>query len=140
MGLTTPRPSSRGCRAVLVDSDLAPADATVIVYTHGGGLTAGSSITHRAFASRLAVACRARVLLVDYRLLPEHPISAPIDDVVAVVEHVVSTGDVGADRLFLAGDSSGAALAIGTARRLRDRGRAGHRLASSACPARSTPR
>ncbi|HZY06319.1 MAG TPA: alpha/beta hydrolase, partial [Ilumatobacteraceae bacterium] len=46
-------------------------DLAIIVYAHGGGLTAGSSVTHREFASRLALATSSKVLLVDYRLLPE---------------------------------------------------------------------
>ncbi len=105
-----------------IEPDGVEATSPLIVYAHGGGLTAGSPATHRAFGSRLADVCRARVLLVDYRLLPEHPFPAPLDDVVAVVDGLAASGRSTAQRIVLAGDSSGAALAISAACVLRDRG------------------
>lgn len=112
-----------GGRPVLrIESDGIEANSPVIVYAHGGGLIAGSPMTHRAFGSRLAVATRARLLLVDYRLLPDNPFPAPLDDVVAVVDGVVSSDRTAAHRVVLAGDSSGAALAISAACVMRDRG------------------
>jgi acetyl esterase/lipase len=104
-----------------IEPDGVAPNAPVMVYAHGGGLTTGSPSTHRAFASRLAAECRTRLLLVDYRLLPDSPFPAPLDDVVAVVDELVSSGQVPARRIVLAGDSSGAALAISTACVMRDR-------------------
>ena len=107
------------CRWVAPTSGDAPA---VIVYAHGGGLVAGSPVTHREFASRLALATRCPVLLVDYRLLPEHGIAEPIDDVVAV--HRALTADAGREptRVLFAGDSSGAGLMVAALAALRDAG------------------
>lgn len=109
----------------------------MIVYAHGGGLIAGSPMTHRAFGSRLAVATRSRLLLVDDRLLPDNPFPAPLDDVVAVVDGVMSSGRTAAHRVVLAGDSSGAALAISAACVMRDCGRA--TLGGSSIDAGSDP-
>jgi epsilon-lactone hydrolase len=97
-------------------------DFPTIVYGHGGGLTAGSSATSREFASRLAVATCCHVLLVDYRLLPEHDIADPIADVVAVYRWLVGHSGVTAERIFVGGDSSGAALMVSALVALRDSG------------------
>ena len=56
----------------------------LVLYVHGGGFTVGSSHTLRDLLSRLALASSARVLSVDYRLAPEHPWPAGLDDVRAV--------------------------------------------------------
>ncbi len=52
----------------------------VILYLHGGGYTMGSRNTHRGLAGRIARVARARVLLPDYRLAPEHPFPAAVED------------------------------------------------------------
>jgi epsilon-lactone hydrolase len=106
------------CRLVRADSvsDSAP----TMVYCHGGGFVSGSSLTTRVFGARMSAHTGAGVLLVDYRLLPEHPFPAPLDDVVAVARACAAT-DRG-QGLWLGGDSSGAALAIGAAIALRDSG------------------
>ena len=79
---------------------------SIVVWCHGGGLTAGSSTTHRAFASRLALAAGGEVFLPDYRLLPEHGIDAPVHDVSSVLD------GLDAAKTVVGGDSSGAALAL----------------------------
>jgi monoterpene epsilon-lactone hydrolase len=106
------------CRLVRADgvSDRAP----TIVYNHGGGFVSGSSLTTRVFGARLSARTGAVVALVDYRLLPEHPFPAPLDDVVAVARACAANGR--GEVLWLGGDSSGAALAIGAAIALRDFG------------------
>ena len=81
-----------------------------IVYLHGGGFRMGSLISHREIMARLAEAADAQVLGVDYRLAPEHPLPAALDDTLAVVEGLERTGFT---RLALAGDSAGGALALG---------------------------
>src|SRR5918993_1141661 len=99
------------CRLVRTDgvSDRAP----TMVYSHGGGFVSGSSSTTRVFGARMSAHTGAVVVLIDYRLLPEHPFPAPLDDVVAVARACAAT-DRG-EGLWLGGDSSGAALAIGAA-------------------------
>src|SRR5687767_8677391 len=63
-------------------SDGSSSGEGVVLYLHGGGYCIGSIATHRAMAARFAAAGRARVLNVDYRLAPEHPHPAAVDDAV----------------------------------------------------------
>jgi epsilon-lactone hydrolase len=103
---------------------LAPpgADGTrSVLYLHGGGFTVGSPATHRALAAHLAVATAATVHLLDYRLAPEHPYPAALDDVVAAWRELLAGGADPA-RAALAGDSAGGWLTLATALRLRDGG------------------
>ncbi|MDW8361600.1 MAG: alpha/beta hydrolase [Myxococcales bacterium] len=96
-----------------------------LLYLHGGGFVAGSLHTHRALAGRIARAGRAAVLLVDYRLAPEHRYPAALEDALAALRHVRDHGPLGpgrARRLFVAGDSAGGGLALATAVALRDAG------------------
>jgi monoterpene epsilon-lactone hydrolase len=93
-----------------------------IAYAHGGGLVSGSSITHREFASRLALAAVSDVLLIDYRLLPEHGIAQPIEDVLAVYRSLVVRFAKRQRCILFAGDSSGAALMVAALVALRDAG------------------
>lgn len=85
-----------------------------LVYLHGGGLVAGSPSTHDAIARALANAGCCRVISVDYRLAPEAPFPAALEDTLVAVRHVAAhAGDFGIDprRLGVAGDSAGATLA-----------------------------
>jgi monoterpene epsilon-lactone hydrolase len=91
-----------------------------VLYLHGGGFTIGSATTHRALATRLAGAIGATVHLLDYRLAPEHPFPAALDDVLAAWRELSAELDPG--RIALAGDSAGGWLALTTALRLRDAG------------------
>jgi len=92
----------------------------MVLYIHGGGLIAGSSVTHREFASRLVKRLRRRVLLVDYRLAPEHPFPAALDDVRAVYAALVSR--MRAQDITWGGESTGAGLALAALIQLRDAG------------------
>ena len=88
-----------------------------LIYFHGGGLVAGSIDTHDCIARALANAGGCRVVAVDYRLAPEHPFPAALDDALAAVRHVTSHAQAfGIDRhrLGLCGDSAGATLAAAT--------------------------
>lgn len=91
-----------------------PADAgtdiPVVVYLHGGGFRIASAIAYRSYGSHLAAVLGARVLLVDYRLAPEHPFPAAVDDCFAVWESLLADG-VDAGRVVIAGDSAGGGLA-----------------------------
>lgn len=98
------------------------ADATrVLLYLHGGGYVMGSPNTHRALAGELSRAAQARVLLPDYRLAPEAPFPAAVDDARAAYEWLLAQGGEG-QRLAIAGDSAGGGLTVATLIALRDHG------------------
>ena len=90
-----------------------------MLYLHGGGYVSGSPVTHRAVTGHLAAKCRARVFAADYRLAPEHPFPAAVDDAVAAYRGLLAEG-VAPDDIVIAGDSAGGGLAVATALRLRD--------------------
>jgi phosphinothricin tripeptide acetyl hydrolase len=96
-------------------------DGPVVVYLHGGGYCIGSLDTHRAMLTHLAAAIGGRVLAVDYRLAPEHPHPAALDDALAAFRHVLAAG-VPAERVVIAGDSAGGGLTLATLVALRDAG------------------
>lgn len=92
-----------------------------ILFVHGGGFTAGSSKTHRAMAARISAAARAPVLLIDYRLAPEQPFPAAVEDVVSAFRWLLEQG-FKPPQIVLGGDSAGATLALSGLIRLRDEG------------------
>jgi len=97
-----------------------------IVYMHGGGWTFGNLDSHANLARNLAIATKTRVLAVDYRLAPEHPFPAALDDVVAALRYVIKRGETAADfdgPIGIAGDSAGANLALAATIREGDSGR-----------------
>lgn len=93
----------------------------VVLYLHGGGYVIGSRTTHRDLAGRLSRAAAARVLLLDYRLAPEHPYPAAVDDTVAAYRWLLRQG-VDPARLVIAGDSAGGGLTVAALVALRDAG------------------
>jgi cation diffusion facilitator CzcD-associated flavoprotein CzcO/acetyl esterase/lipase len=96
-------------------------ESRAILFLHGGAYTAGSLRTHRGIAAQLAAAAGVPVHLVDYRLAPEHPHPAAVDDALAAYLGLVDSG-VDAKSIVVAGDSAGAGLSMALAQRLRDRG------------------
>lgn len=94
-------------------------DDAAMLYLHGGGYCVGSVVSHRGHASRLSAACGLRVLNLGYRLAPEHPFPAAIDDAVAAYRWLRSRG-VAANRIVIAGDSAGGGLTLATLLALRD--------------------
>jgi monoterpene epsilon-lactone hydrolase len=92
----------------------------VTVLSHGGGYCMGSAHGSREFAYRLSRASGGRVLVVDYRLAPEHPYPAALDDVLAAIRWAQQ--QEGVRSVALAGDSAGGALATAAAIALRDAG------------------
>lgn len=90
-----------------------------ILYLHGGGYVIGSINTHRALAGRLSRAAKARVLLIDYRLAPEHPFPAAVDDSVAAYRWMLAQG-LKPTRIAVAGDSAGGGLTAATLVAIRD--------------------
>ena len=104
----------------------------LVIFVHGGGWTFGSLDSHENEIRHLALSSGAAVLGIDYRLAPEHPFPAPLDDVLAAVAAVKAgvLGDrIDPARLALAGDSAGANLALGALLALRDAGEATARCA-----------
>lgn len=93
-----------------------------IVYLHGGGYCIGSLVSHQAMLTHLSAAAAARVLAVDYRLAPEHPYPAALDDAVAAYCWAVEHGRADPARTVLAGDSAGGGLTVATLVALRDAG------------------
>lgn len=92
-----------------------------LLHLHGGGFNAGSCKTHRELAARLSLATHLPVLLVDYRLAPEHPFPAGLHDTIAVYRWLLDQGTQPAD-VVIAGDSAGANLALAALVQLRDNG------------------
>jgi monoterpene epsilon-lactone hydrolase len=94
----------------------------VVLYFHGGSFIYGSATTtHADLLARLALETGVEVFGVEYRLAPEHPFPAQLEDAVASFDALVAKG-VAADRVVVAGDSSGGNLAVEAAIALRDRG------------------
>jgi acetyl esterase/lipase len=92
-----------------------------ILYLHGGAYCVGSPATHRAIVSHLARRTGARVFAAAYRLAPEHPFPAAVDDAVAAYRALCDADGV-PGRIAIVGDSAGGGLALATALRLRDLG------------------
>jgi acetyl esterase/lipase len=97
------------------------AGSRVVLYLHGGGYVVGSVNTHRDLAGRLSRAAGARVLVLDYRLAPEHPFPAAVDDALAAYRWLLSDGRVPTD-VAIGGDSAGGGLTLATLVALRDAG------------------
>jgi acetyl esterase/lipase len=91
----------------------------VVLYLHGGGYSLGSARSHRSLGKRIAYEAPARVLLPDYRLAPEHPFPAAVEDASAAYRWLLATG-VRPERIAVAGDSAGAGLALALLVSLRD--------------------
>lgn len=97
-----------------------------LLYVHGGSWIGGGCSSHRALISRVAEAARCPALLFEYRLAPEHPFPAGLDDCVAAYDWLRANGPDGpgaASTLYLVGDSAGGNLALALMMRLRDEGK-----------------
>lgn len=92
----------------------------VIMHCHGGGYVIGDRDTHRAFAAQLALYMQAEVVIFEYRLAPEHPYPAGLEDSVTVYKHLQS--ELNGRMLIISGDSAGGGMALATMLRLRDTG------------------
>jgi len=90
-----------------------------MVYIHGGGYALMSPETHLGWVQLLAVRANATTTMIDYRLAPEHPYPAAIDDCVAVVRGLYAAG-LNSHDMVLAGDSAGGGASLSTLCRLRD--------------------
>lgn len=94
-----------------------------VLYFHGGGYVIGSIDSHRPLLERLAVATGGQVLALDYRLAPEHPFPAAVEDAAAAHRWLLGQG-AEAGRIAFAGDSAGGGLTVAALLKVRDSGEA----------------
>jgi monoterpene epsilon-lactone hydrolase len=96
-----------------------------LLFLHGGGYVIGSPITHRALAGNISRVSGCAVLLIDYRMAPEDPFPAAVDDAHAALRFMRDNGPQGsasASTTFVAGDSAGGGLTLATLLAVRDAG------------------
>ena len=95
---------------------------SAILYLHGGAFVMGSPATHRELAARLSTITKAKMLVLDYRLAPEHPFPAAVQDAISAYGWLLDNG-YAEKRLAIGGDSAGGGLTLQTLIALRDKGR-----------------
>ncbi len=100
--------------------DGAPQDRALL-YIHGGAWVFCSPATHRAMVAQLALAAGVKALSIDYRLAPEHPFPAGLDDCVAAYCWLIQSG-IAPQKIVIGGDSAGGNLTLATLLALKDRG------------------
>ena len=111
------RVNAGGVPAEWVSAEGSAADRAVL-YLHGGGYIIGSVRTHRVLMAGLSQASGARVLGLEYRLAPEHPFPAPVEDAVAAYRWLLAEG-YDAAKIAVAGDSAGGGLTVSVMVQLR---------------------
>ncbi len=116
--ITCEKVSASGVDAEWIAAPGAAADR-IILHLHGGGYVIGSINTHRAMVSRIARASNARALLIDYRLAPEHPFPAAVEDAIVAYKWLLAQGYKPA-RIVVAGDSAGGGLTLALLLAIRD--------------------
>lgn len=102
--------------------DEAPGATKVVLYLHGGGMVINAPGVYLGFTHRLSAAVRARVLLIDYRLAPEHPYPAANDDCFAAYRWLIEHEKLDARQIVIAGDSAGGYLTLATVLRILGEG------------------
>jgi acetyl esterase len=108
-----------------------------LIYFHGGGFVAGTVSTHDAIARSLATAGNCRVVSVEYRLAPEDPFPASLEDALAAVNYVAAHAEsleIIPDRIGICGDSAGGTLAAATCQSLARTGKLRLALQLLICP------
>jgi monoterpene epsilon-lactone hydrolase len=95
----------------------------VPLFFHGGGYCSGSILSHRRLVTEAGRAAKTRTLAIEYRLAPEHPFPAALDDTLAAWNFLRQSG-IAADHIVVGGDSAGGGLTIALTNRLRDAGEA----------------
>lgn len=94
-----------------------------LLYLHGGGYILGNIDTHRAMVTKLCRFAGVRGLIIDYRLAPENPFPAAIEDAEEAYDFLINEG-VTADKILLAGDSAGGGLSLALMQKLREHDKA----------------
>jgi monoterpene epsilon-lactone hydrolase len=92
----------------------------VILYLHGGGYIEGSLISHQDLAMRIGRASKSKVLLIGYRLAPEHPFPAALEDSIMAYKWLITEKNILPQNIVIAGDSAGGGLTLCTLLKLRD--------------------
>jgi epsilon-lactone hydrolase len=100
---------------------------TTILYLHGGGYVFGSVRSHSVLVTRIALQSPAKLVFPEYRLAPEHPFPAAIEDCVAVYRELLKSG-VDPKKLVIGGDSAGGGLTMAVLQKIRDAGSSGQVL------------
>jgi len=118
-GTRTLAVNAGGVKAAQISTRASQPDRHVL-FLHGGGYIAGSPSLYRQLTWRIASAAQARVLSIDYRLAPEHPFPAALDDAMAAYRWLLAEEDGAAERIAVMGDSAGGGLALSLLLRLRD--------------------
>lgn len=88
-----------------------PLPGKVLLYIHGGGFISGSCLTHRIHVAKFAVGCQLKALVFDYRLAPEHPFPAALNDCVLVYKWLLEQG-YSPENIVVGGESAGATLVL----------------------------
>src|SRR5947207_2915618 len=121
-------PLAAGCTTETLDLSGVPAEkitppaaapGKALLYLHGGGHMFGSIRSHRSFVSRLAVAARVTAFHIDYRLAPEHPYPAALEDALKAYRQILSMG-FASDDIVVGGESAGGNLAVALVLKVRD--------------------
>ncbi|MHA6797284.1 alpha/beta hydrolase (plasmid) [Pseudonocardia bannensis] len=119
-GVSYAEVSAGGVPALWCQPDGAVPDR-VLLYLHGGGFVTNSMHSHRKLAAHVAKAAGVRALVLDYRLAPEHPFPAQLEDAVAAYRWLLAQG-LRAEHIATAGDSAGGNLATSVVLKLREEG------------------
>ena len=121
-------PTPSDVKVERVNAPVAPAEwlrppsaepGRVVLYLHGGGYVIGSPRSHRHLAAAIAGAAGASALLLDYRLAPEHPFPAAVEDATAAYRWLLYQA-IAPERIVIAGDSAGGGLTVATLLALRE--------------------
>jgi acetyl esterase/lipase len=119
-GVTVTKVDAGGVKAEWAATPDSDADSAII-YVHGGGYVIGSLDSHRHLAAEISRTAGTRVLALEYRLAPEYPYPAPVEDTLAAYKFLLS-GGIAAKRIAIAGDSAGGGLVVGAMLAIKDAG------------------
>ena len=124
------RPLAKGAEGILINASGVTAEMqipegaasdAVILYFHGGGYVGGSIASHRNLTGNLALASKCQLLSVEYRLAPENPHPAAVEDAINSYKWLLSEG-YDPKKIAISGDSAGGGLAIAVQLKIRDEG------------------
>jgi acetyl esterase/lipase len=121
-GTSAKEVDANGVRSILCSRDDGGDRDPLLVYFHGGGYRIASALAYRAYGTHLARECGAQVLLVDYRLAPENPFPAAVDDAIAAYSWALDQG-IAPSRIVAGGDSAGGGLVAALLLRARSDGK-----------------
>src|SRR5262245_3546771 len=119
---TSVEPITVGGRPAEWIRPLAARDDAALLYLHGGGYVIGSPRSHRHLAESIARSTGTSCLMPDYRLAPEHPFPAAVDDALAAYRFLLDQRRIAPGRIAVAGDSAGGGLTVATLVTIRQAG------------------